>query len=127
MNIPADLKYTKSHEWVRIEEKKAYIGITDFGQNDLGDIFFVELPDLGAEVDREDIIGSTESAKAVSSLVSPAKGKVVELNESLADAPDGINGAPYENWVIAIELSDEGDIHGLMNDLEYKEFCNQQS
>lgn len=126
MKILPELKYTKHHEWVRIEGNKVYIGITDFGQDDLGDIFFLELPDVGKEYDVDDVIGATESAKAVSSLISPVKGKVAEVNEVLSDAPDQVNCDPYESWILAMELTDDSGIDKLMNSLEYEKYCEQE-
>jgi len=126
MKILANLKYSKSHEWVRVEGNKAYIGITDFGQDDLGDIFFLELPELGTEVVIEDVIGNTESAKAVSTLLAPVKGKVVAINESLYDEPTKINTEPYEHWILVIELGDDSNLDSLMNNIEYKKFCDEQ-
>lgn len=115
MNVPSELKYTKEHEWVRIEGKTATIGITDWAQGELGDIVFVELPDIGADVVQMEAFGTIEAVKAVSELYAPLSGKVVEVNGSLDDDPMVVNRDPYgEGWMLKIELSDEAQVEQLL-------------
>lgn len=114
MNVPAELKYSEEHEWVRVEGKRATVGITDFAQSELGDIVFVELPEVGDTVEFGEPFGSVESVKTVSELYAPVSGKVVEVNETLADAPEKVNESPYgEGWMIVVELSDESELDQL--------------
>ena len=106
MSIPKDLRYTQEHEWVKVEGNKVRVGITDFAQNELGDVVFVELPEVGDTVTINEPFGSVESVKTVSELYSPVSGTVVEANEVLSDSPEFVNESPYENaWMIVIELS----------------------
>lgn len=115
MNTPKDLRYTKEHEWVKIEGNKVTIGITDFAQSELGDIVFVELPEVGDEISKDQPFGSVESVKTVSELYAPVSGKVVAVNEELSDSPEFVNESPYETaWMITIELSDEAELEELM-------------
>ena len=115
MNTPKELRYTKEHEWVKIEGNKATIGITDFAQSELGDIVFVELPEVGDEISKDQPFGSVESVKTVSELYAPVSGKVVAVNEELSDSPEFVNESPYETaWMITIELSDEAELEELM-------------
>lgn len=115
MNTPNELRYTKEHEWVKIEGNTAVIGITDFAQNELGDIVFVELPEVGDEVALEQPFGSVESVKTVSELYAPLSGTVVAVNEELSDSPELVNESPYENaWMIKIELSNEEEVEQLL-------------
>jgi glycine cleavage system H protein len=121
MTFPAQLKYSKEHEWVRVEGNKAYIGITDFAQSELGDIVFVELPSVGDEIVQDSSFGSVESVKTVSELYAPVTGKVIEVNGELEDSPELINDAPYEGaWMIVVELSDPSQVDGLMSADEYE-------
>lgn len=121
MNLPADLKYTKEHEWVKVEGNIAYIGITDFAQSELGDIVFVELPEVGDDVEADEPFGSVESVKTVSELYAPVSGKVVEVNERLADEPELVNASPYgDAWMIAVELSDTAQLDTLLDADGYK-------
>ena len=115
MSTPKGLRYTKEHEWVKIEGNKATIGITDFAQSELGDIVFVELPEVGDEISKDQPFGSVESVKTVSELYAPVSGKVVAVNEELSDSPEFVNESPYETaWMITIELSDEAELEELM-------------
>ena len=112
LNLPADLGYTESHEWAKGEGEKVRIGISDYAQDQLGEIVFVELPDPGTEFSKGDIFGTVESVKAVSDLAMPVGGEIVEINEDLADSPEKVNEDPYgEGWMILIKLGDasEGD------------------
>ena len=121
MNIPVELKYTKEHEWVRLEENIATVGITDYAQSELGDIVFVELPSVGDEVKQMEPFGTIEAVKAVSDLFSPVTGKVVEINLDLDDDPMVINRDPYgEGWMIKVELSDSSQIEELLDSTSYK-------
>jgi glycine cleavage system H protein len=125
LNIPEDLRYTKSHEWVRIEGDTATIGITDHAQDELGDIVFVELPDEGDTFDAGDSFGTVESVKAVSDLYTPVGGEVVEVNSSLEDAPEKINDDPYgEGWIVRLRTSDEAD---LLSPEEYEKVVEEES
>lgn len=126
MNIPADLKYTKDHEWIRSEGGKAYIGITDFAQHSLGDIVFIELPETGKVLKVGESLGVVESVKAVSEVYCPLAGKVVEVNEVLADAPERINENPYDSWIAAIEISDSSETNLLLSPQEYEDFCSRE-
>ena len=125
MNIPEDLQYTKSHEWIRIDDGTATIGITDHAQDELGDIVFVELPDEGDTFDAGDSFGTVESVKAVSDLYTPVGGEVVEVNSSLEDAPEKINDDPYgEGWIVRLRASDEAD---LLSPEEYEKVVEEES
>ena len=116
MNFPAQLKYSKEHEWVRVEGNKAYIGITAFAQSELGDIVFVELPSVGDEIEQDSSFGSVESVKTVSELYAPITGKVLEVNGELEDSPELINDSPYEGaWMIVVEMADPSQVDGLMS------------
>lgn len=126
MNLPTNLKYSKEHEWVRLEGKKAYIGITDFAQSELGDIVFVELPSVGDEIKQDEPFGSVESVKTVSELYAPVSGKVVEVNGDLEDSPELVNESPYEKaWMIVIEIADESEIGKLMDASAYEEMVKE--
>lgn len=121
MNFPAHLKYSKEHEWVRVEGNKAHIGISYFAQAELGDIVFVELPSIGDVIAVNDSFGSVESVKTVSELYTPVSGKIVEVNAELEDAPELVNESPYEKaWMIVVELSDPAEIDQLMSAGEYE-------
>lgn len=124
MSLPQDLLYSKDHEWVKKEgDNKVRIGITDFAQNELGDIVFVELPDEDDEVTAGEDFGSVESVKTVSELTSPVSGTVVEVNEDLEDSPESVNESPYDNaWMVVIEVSDESELDGLLSAEEYQAF-----
>lgn len=122
-NVPEGLKYTKTHEWIRIEGNVAVVGITDFAQGELSDIVMVELPQVGREVAAEDSFGVIEAVKAVSDLYSPVSGKVIEVNEALSAVPETINKDPFgEGWIAKIELSDPSQAEGLMDAPGYSEF-----
>jgi glycine cleavage system H protein len=125
LNIPEDLQYTKSHEWVRIEGDTATIGITDHAQDELGDVVFVELPDEGATFDAGESFGTVESVKAVSDLYVPVGGEVVEVNSALEDAPENINEDPYgEGWIVRLRTTDEPD---LLSPEEYEKVVEEES
>ena len=121
MNVPSELKYTKEHEWVKIEENIATIGITDFAQSELGDIVFVELPAVGSAVEQMKSFGTIEAVKAVSDLFSPVTGKVTEVNQTLDSDPMIINREPYEaGWIMKVELTKTSEIEQLLDDSSYK-------
>lgn len=122
MNIPSDLKYTRDHEWVRVEGKTATIGITDFAQGELGDIVYVEVETVDETLDQEEVFGTVEAVKTVSDLFLPVSGTIVEFNESLEDEPEKVNTDPYgEGWMIRVEMSDPSQVEDLLSDSEYKE------
>ena len=121
MSIPAELRYTVEHEWVKQEDGKIRIGITDFAQQELGDIVFVELPEVGDELTRNEPFGSVESVKTVSELYAPISGTVVEVNEELADSPEYVNESPYEKaWMIVVEPSNIEEYEELMDAEQYE-------
>jgi glycine cleavage system H protein len=121
-NLPQELKYSKEHEWVRVEGNKAYIGITDFAQSELGDIVFVELPEAGDEIVQNSTFGTVESVKTVSDLYAPVSGKIVEVNEALADSPEKVNESPYgDGWMIIVELKDPNELESLLTAEQYAE------
>jgi glycine cleavage system H protein len=125
LNIPEDLQYTHSHEWVRIEGDTAIIGITDHAQDELGDVVFVELPDEGATFDAGESFGTVESVKAVSDLYTPVGGEVVEVNSALEDAPENINEDPYgEGWIVKLRITDRAD---LLSPEEYEKVVEEES
>jgi glycine cleavage system H protein len=121
MNIMEDLFYTESHEWVRIDGDIATIGISDFAQHELGDIVFVELPDVGMKVTAGEPCGSIEAVKAVEDMISPLSGKVSERNTDLEDSPDLINKSPYEDgWIIKVRISEKDELDNLLSAIEYE-------
>lgn len=121
MNIPAELKYTKDHEWIRIEGNIATIGITDFAQSELGDIVYVEVETEDEELDAEEIFGSVEAVKTVSDLFMPLSGKIIEFNSALESNPEAVNKDAYgEGWMIKVEISDESQIENLLTADGYK-------
>lgn len=122
MNIPSDLKYTKDHEWVKIEGDVATVGITDFAQSELGDIVYVEVETVDEELEREEVFGTVEAVKTVSDLFLPLSGEIVEFNESLEEEPEKVNSDPYgDGWMIKIKLSDASEVEDLMSSDDYKE------
>ena len=126
MSAPKDLKYSSDHEWVKTEDGKARIGITHFAQSELGDIVFVELPQVGDEIKAGEPFGSVESVKTVSELYAPISGKVVEVNAELDDSPEFVNESPYETaWMIVIEPSDASEIDGLLTDEAYNKLIQE--
>ena len=121
MNVPADLKYTKDHEWLRIEGDKGYIGITDFAQGELGDIVFIEIETVGEVLKKEEVFGTIEAVKTVSDLFMPVGGEVLEVNPALEDSPEVVNKDPYgKGWMVTIRLSDPSDVSHLLTPEEYK-------
>ncbi|TDK62313.1 glycine cleavage system protein GcvH [Bacillus salipaludis] len=126
MSTPKELRYSEEHEWVKVEGEKVRIGITDFAQHELGDIVFVELPEIGDEVSADEPFGSVESVKTVSELYAPVSGKIVEINEDLSDNPEFVNESPYEKaWMIVVEVSDSSELDKLMTAEQYEEMINE--
>ena len=125
MNIPENLKYTKDHEWVRIEGEEAYIGITDFASQELGDIVFVEVETVGEELDKEDTFGSIEAVKTVSDMFMPVSGEILEFNELLEDAPETINEDPYgKGWIIKFRLTNMDELKELLDAKAYNDIVS---
>lgn len=121
MNIPSDLKYSKDHEWIKVDGDKATIGITDFAQSELGDIVYVEIESLGEELDEQSVFGTVEAVKTVSDLFMPLNGKVLEFNTALEDAPEALNTDPYESgWMIKIRIQNPDQLNQLLNADQYK-------
>ena len=121
MYIPDNLKYTKDHEWVKIEEDYVVIGITEFAQGELGDIVFIEVDTHGEILEKEEVFGTIEAVKTVSDLFMPINGKIIEFNETLEEFPDLINSSPYDDgWIIKVSISDQTDLDDLMSAEEYK-------
>lgn len=125
MNIPSNLKYTKDHEWVKIDGDTATIGITDFAQKELGDIVYVEIETLDEELQIEEVFGTVEAVKTVSDLLLPLSGKIIEINETLDTQPENVNSDPYgEGWMIKLKISDISEIQNLLDDSGYKALIN---
>ena len=121
-----EFKYSKEHEWVKIENNVATIGITEYAQNELGDIVFVELPETDDELNEGDTFGSVESVKTVSELYAPISGKIVEVNEELEDSPEFVNESPYEKaWMVKIEISDDSQLEELLSADQYSEMIGE--
>ena len=121
MNIPANLKYSSDHEWVRVEGEEAFIGVTDYAQGQLGDIVFVDVATEGETLAQNEIFGSIEAVKTVSDAFLPVSGEILEFNESLNDAPETINQDPYGNgWIIKVKLTNPSEVDALMTDEQYK-------
>ncbi len=121
MNIPEELKYTKDHEWLRIEGDEAFVGITDFAQKELGDIVFVEVETVDETLEKEEVFGTIEAVKTVSDLLLPVDAEIIEFNEKLEDTPELINNDPYgEGWIIKIKITDSGQVDSLLSAADYK-------
>ncbi len=122
MEIPSELKYTKDHEWIRIEGDLATVGITDFAQGELGDIVYVEVETVEESLEREEVFGTVEAVKTVSDLFLPLSGEIIEFNEALEDAPETVNSDPYgEGWMIKIKIQNSDEVSDLLTDQQYKE------
>ena len=122
MNIPADLKYTKDHEWAKIDGNVAVIGITDYAQGELGDIMYLELPATGTTVQMGNSFGTIEAVKAASDLYAPISGEIIEVNDSLNDAPEKVNSSPYDQgWLVKIKMTNSGEISDLLSKDQYSE------
>jgi len=127
MNVPEDLRYTKEHEWVRLEGSRAVVGITDFAQDALGDVVYAEVPEVGTQVKAGEAFGEVESTKSVSDVYAPLSGSVVDRNPRLTDAPEILNSDPYgDGWMVVIELSDQGEVAGLLEAGAYRELTESE-
>ena len=125
-NIPENLRYTKDHEWVRLEGPRATVGITDHAQSELTDVVYVELPQAGKAVKAGDVLGTVESVKAVSEIFAPVGGKVVEANKALADVPEVVNKDPYgKGWMVVLEVADPGEVQRLMDAGAYRKHIGE--
>ena len=120
MSYPADLKYTKEHEWIRVDGNTGTIGITDFAQQQLGDVVYVELPEVGSTLTAGQVFGTIESVKAVSELFAPVSGEVTETNGSFKDRPDAVNSKPHETWMVKVKLANSGEAASLMDARAYQ-------
>jgi glycine cleavage system H protein len=120
MSYPTDLKYTKDHEWIRLEGDTGVIGITDFAQQQLGDVVYVELPATGTKVTAGQVFGTIESVKAVSELFAPVTGEVVDVNSALKDKPEDVNGKPHDAWMVKVKMSDAAEAGGLLDSAAYE-------
>ena len=127
METKSGLLYSKDHEWVRVEGEKAYVGITDYAQHALGEIVYVELPAVGDELNAGDVFSVIESVKAASDSYLPVAGKVLEVNEALSDSPQLVNEDPYGSWIVVVEITDKAGLDELMNEQEYREFCDKEA
>ncbi len=124
---PADLKYSKDHTWVRVEDEEATVGITDFAQESLGDIVYVDVPEEDDEVEAGEEVAEVESTKATSSVISPVSGTVIEVNEDIEDSPDTINEDPYgDGWIVRIKLSDPAELKSLMSAEAYQKYVEEE-
>ena len=122
MDIKENLKYTKDHEWIKLDRNIATVGITDFAQSELGDIVYVEVDTLDETLDKDDVFGTVEAVKTVSDLFLPMSGKIIEFNENLSDSPESINDSPYEDgWIIKVEVSNVDEISELLDNNQYKD------
>ncbi len=119
------LYYSESHEYVKIEGEYGYIGITDYAQNALGNVVYVDMPDVDDDIEAGEEFGAVESVKAASDLIAPVSGTVVEVNDKLEDSPELLNQDAYGNWIVKVKLTDTGDIDNLMDAAAYEEFCNK--
>jgi glycine cleavage system H protein len=126
MKVEKGLYYSEDHEWVRVEENVAYIGISDYAQHELGDIVFVELPDEDDEFDQGDALGAIESVKAASDVLIPVSGKVIAVNEDLEDAPEKVNEDAFDAWIVKVELADKAELESLMDSDAYEAFIDKQ-
>jgi len=127
MAYPADFKYTKEHEWIKVEGNTGTIGITDHAQQALGDIVFVELPKVGATIASGQSFGTVESVKAVSDLYAPVSGSVTEVNGELATAPEKVNSEPHQAWMVRVKLSNPSEVNALMSSADYEKFVAEES
>jgi len=121
MNVPANLKYTNEHEWIRVEDEFAYVGITDYAQSELGEIVFIEVETLGEKLSAGDVFGTVEAVKTVSDLYLPIDGEILEFNEELIETPEMLNDDPYnEGWIIKISINNPGQLESLLSATEYE-------
>lgn len=127
MAYPESFRYTKEHEWIHVEGSKAKVGITDYAQNSLGDIVFVELPKVGSTLEKDKVFGSVESVKSVSDLFAPASGTVTAVNEELTTTPEKINTEAHAAWILELELSHPAEIEGLLTAADYEKFTSEET
>jgi len=125
MKVVKDLYYTEDHEWLKVEGEEAYIGLADFAQDSLGDIVYVELPEVDDEFEKEEGFSAVESVKAAADVFMPVDGKIIEVNEELLDDPALLNEDPYKNWIVKIEMSDKAQLDDLMTAEEYEKFLEE--
>ncbi|MGL4227405.1 MAG: glycine cleavage system protein GcvH [Tannerellaceae bacterium] len=126
MNFPADLKYTKDHEWIRLDGDMAYVGITDFAQGELGEIVYVDVTTVGERVDQDEVFGSVEAVKTVSDLLMPVTSDVLEINEELEDKPELVNEDPYgKGWIVKVSIAEPKELESLMTADEYKQLIGK--
>jgi glycine cleavage system H protein len=124
--VKDDLKYTETHEWVKIEGNEAIIGITDYAQKELGDIVFVELPEIGTELASEEVLATIEAVKAIEEIYMPISGRVIDVNSNLGDTPELINSSPYdEGWIVKVEILNKDDIEDLLSAMDYKKLIGE--
>ncbi|HEX2311460.1 MAG TPA: glycine cleavage system protein GcvH [Vicinamibacterales bacterium] len=123
---PADLKYTRDHEWVRVSGAQGRVGITDYAQKQLGDVVYIELPDVGRTVSQGEALGTIESVKAVSEIFAPVSGEVVEVNASLKDSPETVNSDPHGAWMVAIRLADPAETAALLDNTQYADLVKTE-
>ncbi len=127
VEIKSDLKYTKSHEWIKVDGDSVTMGVSDFAQSELGDITYLELPEPGEAVTRNEPLGVIESVKAASDIYSPVTGEIVEANENVVDAPESVNSSPYDDaWLVKIKLSDPSQLDELMDSAAYEKFVEEE-
>ena len=126
MKVLKDLYYTEDHEWLKVEEDCAYIGITDYAQDQLGDIVYVEVPELDEEISKDEAFSAVESVKAASDVYMPVDGKILEVNEELLDSPELLNSEPFDAWIAKIELTDKSQLNELMLSEEYEEYISEE-
>ncbi|CAK7003297.1 glycine cleavage system protein H [Tissierella sp. P1] len=126
MKVAKGLHYTKDHEWVKVEGNLAFVGVADYAQHHLGDIVYVELPEIDDEIEKEEAFSAVESVKAAADIYMPVSGKVVEVNEELIDDPALLNADPYENWMIKIEMTNKDELEELMTSEEYEKFLAEE-
>ena len=127
METRKDLLYSKDHEWLKIEDHQVTVGITDFAQHALGEVVFIELPVVGAELKSGDVLGVVESVKAASEVYTPISGRVAQINGALADAPEHINDQPYASWIAVLVPTDRSELDGLMDETAYQAFCAEEA
>ena len=126
MDIKENLKYTKDHEWVKLEGNIATVGVTDFAQSELGDIVYVEVDTIDETLDKDEVFGTVEAVKTVSDLFLPMSGKIIKFNESLSDSPESINDSPYDDgWIIKVEVSNPDEINQLLNNKDYSDLIGK--
>lgn len=124
--VKEDRRYAESHEWVKLDGDIATVGITDYAQHALGDIVYVDMPEVGDTVEAGEVFGAVESVKAASDLISPVSGEVVEVNENLEDAPESINADAFENWIMKVKISDAAEIEALLDAAAYAKLCENE-